>query len=64
MGIICLRLATDFNHGGGIEGFQNASEALNVTAGLLRRGYSEAQIGKIWSGNFLRVLGEAERSNE
>ena len=64
VGVDHVGLATDFNHGGGIEGFQNASEALNVTAGLLRRGYSEAQIGKIWSGNFLRVLGEAERSNE
>jgi membrane dipeptidase len=35
-------------------------EAPNVTRELVRRGYDEAQIAKIWGGNFLRVFGEAE----
>ena len=35
-------------------------EAPNVTRELLRRGYTEAQIGKIWGGNFLRVFSEVE----
>jgi len=61
VGIDHVGLATDFNHGGGIVGFQNAAGALNVTAGLLQRGYSEDQIGQIWSGNFLRVLARSER---
>lgn len=61
VGIDHVGLATDFNHGGGIVGFQNAAGALNVTASLLQRGYSEDQISQIWSGNFLRVLERAER---
>ena len=42
--------------GGGIEGWADASETLNVTLELIRRGYSEEEIAKIWSGNLLRVL--------
>jgi membrane dipeptidase len=61
IGVEHVGLSTDFNHGGGIEGFSNASQALNVTAGLLKRGYSAQDIEKIWGGNFLRVLREAER---
>ena len=60
IGIDHVGIATDFNHGGGIQGFNNASEALNVTIGLLERGYKEQDIGKIWSGNFIRVLRQAE----
>ena len=51
---------TDFDGGGGINGFNDASEAMNVTAELSRRGYSDADIRKIWGGNFLRVLREVE----
>lgn len=48
-------IGTDFNHGSGIDGFVDASDALNVTSGLIERGYSASDIGKIWGGNFLRV---------
>jgi microsomal dipeptidase-like Zn-dependent dipeptidase len=41
-------------------GFSDESEAPNVTRELVRRGYNEAQIAKIWGGNFLRVFGEVE----
>ena len=54
-------IGTDFNHGSGIAGFNDASEAMNVTAAMLERGYTPAEIGKIWGGNFLRVMREAER---
>jgi len=54
-------IGTDFNHGSGIVGFNDASEALNVTAGLIQRGYGAEDIEKIWGGNFLRVFREAER---
>ena len=47
--------------GGGVAGRQNEGEAENVTAELLRRGYSERDIGKLWGGNFLRVWGEAQK---
>ncbi len=60
IGVDHVGIGSDFNHGGGVEGFADASEALGVTVGLLERGYSEEDIDKIWSGNFLRVLRAAE----
>jgi membrane dipeptidase len=61
IGVEHVGIGTDFNHGSGITGFNDASEALNVTIGLLKRGYSQQDIEKIWGGNFLRVWREAER---
>lgn len=56
IGIDHVGIGTDFNHGSGISGYDDASEALNVTKGLLARGYSPADVEKIWGGNFLRVF--------
>ena len=61
IGIDHVGIASDFNHGGGVIGWDNEGEGPNVTAELLRRGYSEAQIAKLWGGNFLRVWGEAQK---
>jgi membrane dipeptidase len=58
-GIDHVGIGTDFNHGGGIVGFEEADSAANVTAELVRRGYSDDEIGKIWGGNFLRVFAAA-----
>ena len=55
VGIDHVGIGTDFNHGSGIAGYIDASESFNVTAGLLQRGYSEADVQKVWGGNFLRV---------
>ncbi|MDE2924609.1 MAG: membrane dipeptidase [Acidobacteriota bacterium] len=60
IGVDHVGIGSDFNHGGGVEGFADASEALGVTVGLLERGYDEADIEKIWGGNFLRVMRAAE----
>jgi len=60
IGVDHVGIGTDFNHGSGIEGFDDASEALNVTVELLKRGYSEEDIKKIWGGNFIRVWQAAE----
>lgn len=60
IGVDHVGIASDFNHGGGVEGFRNEGEALNVTRELVGRGYSDADIAKLWGGNFLRVLGQAE----
>jgi len=60
IGVDHVGIGTDFDHGAGIVGFKDASEATNVTRGLLERGYSDTDIAKIWSGNFLRVLRAAE----
>jgi membrane dipeptidase len=61
IGIDHVGIASDFDGGGGIDGWNSAAESLNVTLELVRRGYSEEQIGKIWSGNLLRVWSEVER---
>ena len=61
IGVDHVGIGTDFNHGGGVEGFADASEAMNVTACLLDRGYSEEDIEKICSGNLMRVWREVER---
>jgi membrane dipeptidase len=60
IGIDHVGIGTDFNHGAGIVGFQDESDAPNVTRELLQRGYNKSQIAKIWGGNFLRVFGQVE----
>ncbi|HEA30741.1 MAG TPA: membrane dipeptidase, partial [Leeuwenhoekiella sp.] len=61
LGIDHVGISSDFDGGGGVEGWDNASETLNVTKELVRRGYTEEEIGKLWSGNLLRVLDEVQR---
>ena len=60
IGIDHVGIGTDFNHGGGMKGFDEASDAFNVTVALLQGGYSESDIDKIWGQNFLRVLSAAQ----
>jgi membrane dipeptidase len=60
IGIEHVGIGSDFNHGAGIVGFEDESEAPNVTRELVRRGYDESQIAKIWGGNFLRVFAKVE----
>jgi microsomal dipeptidase-like Zn-dependent dipeptidase len=60
IGIDHVGIGTDFDGGGGIPGFNDASEALNVTVELVRRGYTDDEIKKIWGGNLLRVWREVE----
>jgi membrane dipeptidase len=64
IGVEHVGVGTDFDHGSGIVGFENEADAGNVTAELVKRGYSEADIQKIWSGNFLRVLRAAETARK
>ena len=56
MGIDHVGLGTDFDGDGGVRGLASSSELLNFTRQLLARRYSEADIQKIWGGNFLRVM--------
>ena len=58
IGIDHVGISSDFDGGGGIEGWADASKTFNVTLELVRRGYSDEDIAKIWSGNLLRVLEE------
>ncbi|WP_091737426.1 dipeptidase [Phenylobacterium immobile] len=64
IGVDHVGVGTDFNHGSGINGFHNAADAPAVTAELVKRGYSEADIDKIWSGNFLRALAAAQAAKK
>jgi membrane dipeptidase len=60
IGVDHVGIGTDFDHGAGIVGYRDASEARNLTRALLARGYSADDVAKIWSGNFMRVLRAAE----
>lgn len=61
IGIDHVGIASDFDGGGGVEGWNDASETFNVTLELVRRGYTKNQIEKIWGGNLLRVLDEVQK---
>ncbi len=61
IGIDHVGISSDFDGGGGVQGWNGSDETFNVTLELVRRGYSEEQIGKIWSGNLLRVMDEVQR---
>lgn len=60
MGIDYVGISSDFDGGGGIEGWSDASETFNVTLELVERGYSEEDIAKLWGGNLMRVLDEVQ----
>ncbi|WP_286827622.1 dipeptidase [Maribacter sp. UBA4516] len=60
IGIEHVGISSDFDGGGGIEGWNDASETFNVTLELVKRGYTEEEIDLIWGGNLLRVLDEVQ----
>jgi membrane dipeptidase len=60
-GIDHVGISSDFDGGGGVDGWRDASQTFNVTLELVRRGYSEEDIRKIWGGNLLRVWAENTR---
>ena len=59
-GIDHVGIGCDFDGGGGIDGIFDASEVMNITIELVRRGYTEEQIQKIWGGNIMRVFNEVQ----
>ncbi|WP_034925462.1 dipeptidase [Gillisia sp. CAL575] len=60
IGIDHVGISSDFDGGGGIEGWRDASQTFNVTLELVKRGYNEEDIAKLWGENLLRVLDEVE----
>jgi membrane dipeptidase len=62
IGIDHVGIASDFEGGGGVWGWNDASESFNVTLELVERGYTEEQIEKLWGGNLLRVMDEVQRT--
>ncbi len=63
-GIDHVGIGCDFDGGGGIEEVFDASEVMNITIELVKRGYTEEQIRKIWGGNLLRVFKEVQAAAE
>jgi membrane dipeptidase len=61
IGIDHVGISSDFDGGGGVEGWDSAAETFNVTLELVRRGYTKKQIEKLWSGNLLRVLDQVQK---
>jgi membrane dipeptidase len=64
IGIDHVAISSDFDGGGGVEGWDDASETFNVTLELVRRGYTEEEIAKMWGGNTLRAWREVEQIGE
>ena len=62
MGIDHVGISSDFDGGGGIVGWNDASETFNVTLELVRRGYTEDEIAQLWGGNLLRVMEAVEQA--
>ena len=61
IGIDHVGISSDFDGGGGVKGWNDAAETFNVTLELVKRGYNEADINKLWSENLLRVLDEVQK---
>jgi len=61
IGIDHVGISSDFDGGGGVDGYDNASESISVTTELVRRGYSEKDIIALWGGNVLRVMEQVEQ---
>ena len=59
-GVACTGISSDFDGGGGFNGWRDAGETPNLTAELRRRGYTEEELAAMWSGNMLRLLRRAE----
>ena len=60
IGIDHVGISSDFDGGGGVMGWKDASETFNVTLELVRRGYNEEEVAKLWGQNLLRVLDEVQ----
>ncbi|MGZ5453057.1 MAG: dipeptidase, partial [Candidatus Aminicenantales bacterium] len=56
VGIDYVGIGTDFDGGGGVVGCDDVSGMIHVTEELVRRGYTDREIEKIWGGNFFRVF--------
>ncbi len=63
-GIDHVGIGSDFDGGGGLEGCMEASDLGNITVELVRRGYTENQIRKIWGENMMRIMREAQQFAE
>ena len=61
VGIDYVGIGSDFDGGGGLDGVADVSEMPNITAEMLKRGYTKKEIEKVWGGNFFRVFKDVEK---
>ncbi|QGY44477.1 membrane dipeptidase [Maribellus comscasis] len=61
VGIDYVGIGSDFDGGGGLADCQDVSQMPNITAEMIKRGYTEGEIQKVWGGNFFRVFAEVEK---
>lgn len=62
VGIDHVGIGSDFDGGGGVDGCDDVSDMTHITEELVRRGYSEEEIGKIWGGNLMRVFRQVQEA--
>jgi membrane dipeptidase len=62
VGVDYVGIGTDFDGGGGVVGCNDVSQMINVTVELMKRGYSEADLAKIWGQNFFRVFNQVKEA--
>ena len=62
VGIDYVGIGSDFDGGGGLRDCADVSQFPNITLELVRRGYTETEIRKIWGGNLLRVFRAVEKA--
>jgi membrane dipeptidase len=59
-GVDHVGVSGDFDGGGGIDGLNDVTAYPKITERLLAAGYTKDDIAKIWGGNALRVLRQAQ----
>jgi len=64
VGVDYVGIGSDFDGGGGLRDCADVSQFPNITRELIRRGYTEREIRKIWGGNLLRVFKQVELMSE
>ncbi|WP_297085588.1 dipeptidase [uncultured Draconibacterium sp.] len=62
VGVDYVGIGSDFDGGGGLADCADVSEMPNITAEMVKRGYTEEEIAKVWGGNFFRVFTEAVKA--
>lgn len=60
-GIDHVGIGSDFDGGAGVKGCNGDNDLIQITMRLIERGFSDEDIAKIWGGNFLRVLSNAQK---
>ncbi len=61
VGIDYVGIGSDFDGGGGLADCEDVSQMPNITAEMIKRGYTEEEIRKVWGGNFFRVFTDVEQ---